>query len=223
MSDTLERIAGLLATSYTVGHGNKDRILELIQQAEQSGIDATRIINDGLIPGMDRIGELFKANAIYVPEVLIATKTMKEMLDVLEPRLVASDYQQRGTVVIGTVAGDLHDIGKTLVGMMLSGAGYGVFDLGIDVEAENFSAAVATHNAQIVGLSALLTTTMPQMEPTIREVKSVIPGTKVIVGGAPVTQGYADQIGADGYAPDAVSAVDVVNRLMGFSPNRESS
>jgi 5-methyltetrahydrofolate--homocysteine methyltransferase len=168
---------------------------------------------------MNEVGRRFKNNEFYVPEVLIAARAMHAAMDVLKPLLAASDVQPVGTVVIGTVKGDLHDIGKNLVAMMLEGGGFNVIDLGVDVSPEKFLQAVREHKPNIVGLSALLTTTMPAMKTTIEALKEagVRDQVKVIIGGAPVTQRFADEIGADGYAPDAASAVDVARQLLGIA------
>jgi 5-methyltetrahydrofolate--homocysteine methyltransferase len=162
---------------------------------------------------MSVVGEAFKKNEVYVPEVLIAARAMKMAMEELEPKLVEAGVEPIGTVVIGTVQGDLHDIGKNLVQMMLKGAGFNVIDIGTDVPPENFVAAVQENGAKLVGLSALLTTTMPMMDKTIAAFKEAGVDAKVLIGGAPVTQDYADKIGAAGYAPDAASAVDVAKSL----------
>jgi 5-methyltetrahydrofolate--homocysteine methyltransferase len=162
------------------------------------------------------VGEKFKNGEYFVPEVLVAARAMKAAMELLRPLLAASDVEPIGTVVIGTVRGDLHDIGKNLVAMMLEGAGFRVVDLGVDVPAEKFIEAAREHNAEIVGMSALLTTTMTYMPEVIKalEAEGIRNRVKVIVGGAPVTQEWADQIGADGYAPDAASAVDKCKELL---------
>ena len=162
------------------------------------------------------VGERFKANEFYVPEVLIAARAMKSAMEVLRPQLAAAGVEPRGTVLIGTVRGDLHDIGKNLVAMMLEGAGWNVVDMGVDVKPEKFVASVESEKAQLIGLSALLTTTMPAMKETIEALKQAGMRDKVavLIGGAPVTQDYADEIGADAYAPDAASAVDMANGLV---------
>lgn len=192
--------------------GSAKKVKELTDQALAQGIDPQTIINDGLIPGMNVIGARFKANEIYVPEVLISARAMHSGLNVVKPLLSASDSHNKGTVVVGTVKGDLHDIGKNLVCMMLEGAGYKVIDVGIDVAPEQFVKAVEENNPQIVGLSALLTTTMINMRNTIELLKAY--PVKVMVGGAPLTEKYAREIGAHAYAADAASAVDRANELM---------
>jgi 5-methyltetrahydrofolate--homocysteine methyltransferase len=173
------------------------------------------VVEKGLVPGMAEVGEKFKNNQIFVPEMLIAARAMKEAMAILEPMLIQAGIKPKFTAVIGTVQGDLHDIGKNLVAMMWKGANFGVVDLGTNVSPDKFAAAAKEHNAQVVGLSALLTTTMPAMKTTIEGLKKAGLNTvKVIIGGAPITQEFAKEIGADGYAPDAASAVDVARQLM---------
>lgn len=198
-------------------NGNRDKAVQLTQQALNEGIDAAQILNDGLIAGMQVVGEKFKNNEFYIPEVLVAARAMKAAMEVLRPILTErTDIQPLATVIIGTVRGDLHDIGKNLVAMMLEGAGFKVIDLGVDTPPEKFVEAVKEHGAKIVGMSALLTTTMPAMKDTIEALKAAGIRDEVIVmvGGAPLTQEYADSIGADGYAPDAASAVDKAKELL---------
>jgi 5-methyltetrahydrofolate--homocysteine methyltransferase len=179
-------------------------------------IPAGEILSEGLIAGMDVVGRKFKANEMYIPEVLIAARAMHAAMDILKPLLASSGVKSKGIAVIGTVQGDLHDIGKNLVSMMLEGAGFTVVDIGVDISAEKYVAAAKENKAQIVGLSALLTTTMPSMKEIIEALKKdpATKNVKVIVGGAPVTQEYADSIGADGYAADASSAVDISEKLL---------
>jgi len=175
-----------------------------------------KILNEALIAGMDIVGEKFKKNEFYVPELLIAARAMKTGMEVLRPILVGKGVKSSGKVVLGTVQGDLHDIGKNLVGMMLEGAGFEIIDLGIDVSSEKFVEAVKENNAHLVGLSALLTTTMPYMKDVIKamEEAGLREKIKIMIGGAPITQDYADEIGADGYAPDAASAVDKAKEIL---------
>jgi 5-methyltetrahydrofolate--homocysteine methyltransferase len=194
--------------------GDRDTVSTLVQEAVDEGVGPGTILNDGLVAGMDVVGQRFKANEIYVPEVLIAARAMNAGMAVIEPLLAESGVKPVGCVVIGTVKGDLHDIGKNLVGMMLKGGGFRIVDLGIDVPAEKFVAAVQENNADILALSALLTTTMPQMAVVIEAVKETGLEVKVIIGGAPITQEHADEIGADGYSPDAASAVDLARSLV---------
>jgi 5-methyltetrahydrofolate--homocysteine methyltransferase len=167
-----------------------------------------------LVAGMDDVGRRFKANEIFVPEVLIAARAMKESMALLEPKLIDAGIRPEHRVVIGTVQGDLHDIGKNLVAMMLKGANFEVIDLGTNVSSEAFVQAAKEHNAQVVGLSALLTTTMPAMRSTVEALKAAGVTTKVMIGGAPVTDAYANEIGADGYAADAASAVDLARSMV---------
>ncbi len=189
--------------------------VERVQHALDGGERADVILNQGLIPAMRRVGELFEEGEYFVPEMLIAARAMDKALQILKPHLVAQGVQPIGKVAIGTVKGDLHDIGKKLVAMMLEGAGFEIIDLGIDVLPEKFVGAVRD-GAQVVALSALLTTTMPQMQTTIAALQEagLRDQARVIIGGAPISQGYADQIGADGYAPDASSAVRLVRNLL---------
>lgn len=167
-----------------------------------------------LVAGMDDVGRRFKANEIFVPEVLIAARAMKTAMEQLEPHLVAAGLKPEHRVVIGTVKGDLHDIGKNLVIMMLEGAGFAVVDAGVDVAPEKFVALAKEHNAKVVGLSALLTTTMPSMKSAVEAIRAAGLPSKVMIGGAPVTQAYCDAIGADGYSPDAASAAELAKRLI---------
>ncbi len=210
-------MADLQALADSVIAGKRDDVAKMTQAAVDEGVAPADIINDGLIAGMAVVGEKFKNNEFYVPEVLIAARAMHAGMDIIKPLLAKSGVQPRGTVAIGTVKGDLHDIGKNLVAMMLEGGGYEVLDLEVDVPAEKFVDAVKSQGAGVVALSALLTTTMPAMKDTIDALKEagVRDQVKVVIGGAPVTQNYADEIGADGYAPDAASAVDKVRELLG--------
>lgn len=194
--------------------GRPKRVKEYTMQAVAEGVDANDIINDGLIAGMNVIGILFKRDEIYVPEVLIAAQAMHVGMGVVRPLLTKSSTEEKGTVVIGTVNGDMHDIGKNLVSMMLDCSGYRVIDLGVNVPPERFIQAVMEHKPQVVGLSALLTTTMPEMKKVLVQLQPHRPSIKVIVGGAPVTQKFADEIGADGYAANAASAVEKIGMLL---------
>ena len=210
-------MADLQALAEAVINGNRDETARLVQEAVDEGVTAAQILNEGLVAGMDVVGARFKNNEFYVPEVLIAARAMHAGMDILKPLLAESGIKPRGTVAVGTVKGDLHDIGKNLVAMMLEGGGYEVVDLEVDVAPEEFVAAANQHDPDIVALSALLTTTMPAMKDTIDALAGagIRDNVKVIIGGAPVTQAYADEIGADGYAPDAASAVDLVGSLLG--------
>jgi 5-methyltetrahydrofolate--homocysteine methyltransferase len=197
--------------------GSMDEVKDLTQKALKAGDSADKILKEGLIKAMDRIGVLFKNNEIYIPEVLIAARAMHAGLAVLKPILAKSNTPSAAKIVIGTVKGDLHDIGKNLVGMMLEGAGFEVVDMGIDVSAEKFVQAAKENGAKVIGMSALLTTTMMQMKSTVEMLqKAGLKGVKTVVGGAPLTAEFAKQIGADGYAPDAASAVGTVKELLGM-------
>ena len=208
-------MADLKALADAVISGNHLKAVELTKQALASKTPPDQVLQKGLVAGMDVVGQKFKCNEFYVPEVLIAARAMKMAMEVLQPELVKSGVKPLATAVLGTVKGDLHDIGKNLVVMMLRGAGFNVVDLGVDVEPAKFVQAAKDNNAQVIGLSALLTTTMPMMEAVVAEAKKAkVPGVKVMIGGAPVTQDYATKIGADGYAPDAASAVDVARKMV---------
>lgn len=189
---------------------------ELVAKALEEGEKPEDILNKGLVAGMSVVGEKFKNNEFYVPEVLIAARAMSKGMEVLRPKLVETGVQPVAKVAIGTVRGDLHDIGKNLVAMMMEGAGFEILDLGVDVKPEQFVQTVKESGAGMVCLSALLTTTMPAMKDTINALQEagVRDNVKVMIGGAPVTQNYADEIGADGYAPDAASAVDKAKELL---------
>ncbi len=209
-------MADLQALAEAVINGDRDEVARLVQEAVDEGVGPGSIVNEGLIVGMDEVGRRFKANEVYVPEVLIAARAMHAGMDIVNPLLAESGIEPRGRVLIGTVQGDLHDIGKNLVAMMLEGGGYEVIDMEVDVPADQFVAAVNEHSPNVIALSALLTTTMPAMKDTIEalDAAGIRDQIKVMIGGAPVTQDYADEIGADGYAPDAASAVDLAADLM---------
>lgn len=198
--------------------GNAPGVESAVKAALAAGVSAEQILREALIPGMAEVGARFERNEYFVPEMLISARAMQYGMNVLKPLLVESGVEPVGKVAIGTVKGDLHDIGKNLVSMMLEGAGFEVVDLGVDVPADRFVDA-AKNGAQIVAMSALLTTTMPGMKTTIEALveSGVRDGVKVMIGGAPVTQAYADQIGADGYAPDASSAARKAKELLGLS------
>ena len=207
-------MADLKALADAVIKGDQSAAVEITKAALEDGTPAESVLNDGLIAGMDVVGARFKKNEIYIPEVLIAARAMKMAMEILEPELVKAGVKPAGKFLIGTVQGDLHGIGKNLVAMMLKGAGFEVIDLGVDVRPEKFVEQVKTQGVHVVGMSALLTTTMPGMEKTIQALKDAGVSAKIMIGGAPVTQGYADKIGADGYAADAASAVDMVKSLV---------
>ncbi|PIY31592.1 MAG: cobalamin-binding protein [Candidatus Infernicultor aquiphilus] len=196
--------------SEALQRGDAKKVEELVKQALEENLLPKDILENGLIKGMDIIGAKFKKNEVYVPEVLIAARAMHAGMDVLRPKLVETGVKNIGKVAIGTVKGDLHDIGKNLVKMMLEGAGFEVVDLGVDVSVDKFVEAVKEHQPNIIGMSALLTTTMVNMPEVIKalDIAGLRDKVKVMVGGAPITQNYANQIGADGYSPDAASAAD---------------
>ncbi len=205
------------AISEALQKGKKKDVEALVQGQLDAGVSAKEILEGGLMAGMDVIGRRFKANEIYVPEVLIAARAMTAGITILRPLLVEDAVEPAGTVVIGTVKGDLHDIGKNLVKMMMEGKGFNVIDLGTDVSAEQFVAAAQEHNAQIICCSALLTTTMTEMKNVVVKVEeSGLKDTvKVMVGGAPITDEYCNSIGADAYTPDAASAAEKALELVG--------
>ena len=209
-------MADLSALAESIINGKAKDAKEQVQKALDAKVPVSEILNNGLIKGMSVVGEKFKNNEFYVPEVLIAARAMHGAMDIVKPLLAASGVKAIGTVSIGTVKGDLHDIGKNLVVMMLEGAGFEVMDLGIDVPAEKFVESVK-NGAQVIAMSALLTTTMTAMKSTIDALKEagVRDKVKVMIGGAPVTQNYADEIGADGYARDAASGADKAKELLG--------
>jgi 5-methyltetrahydrofolate--homocysteine methyltransferase len=207
-------MADLKALAEAIIRGDQNTAVEITRAALDEGTAAESVLKKGLIAGMDVIGDRFKNNEVYIPEVLIAARAMKSAMEILEPELVKAGVKPIGKFLVGTTQGDLHDIGKNLVAMMLKGAGFEVIDLGVDISPEKFVEQAKATGIQLVGMSALLTTTMPAMEKTIRALKGAGVSAKVMVGGAPVTQGYADKIGADGYAADAASAVDVAKNLV---------
>ena len=199
-----------------VSSGRSKDAKALAQRALDEGIAPATIVDQALIPAMASVGDQFKKSEIFVPEMLIAARAMKEAMNLLEPRLVAAGITPKYTALIGTVQGDLHDIGKNLVAVMWKGAGFRVVDLGTNVTPAKFIAAIHEHRPQLVGLSALLTTTMPAMGETLRTIRSSgCPPVKIMVGGAPISRQFADEIGADGYAPDAGDAVDAAKLLVG--------
>lgn len=197
--------------------GKRDEIGKLTQVALDDGVSAQDILYNGLMSGMDYVSVQFKAGDMFVPEVMRSARTMNNSMDILKPILAETGVQMIGKILLGTVKGDLHDIGKNLVGMMCKGAGFDVIDLGINVEPETFVEAIKESQADMVGMSALLTTTMQSMGNTIKalEEAGVRDQVKIMVGGAPVNQSFADKIGADGYAPDAAMAADVAKELSG--------
>lgn len=188
----------------------------LTQKMIDHGSDPLEIINQGLMAGMNVVGVRFKAGDMYVPEVMMSAKAMSKGIEVVKPLIADKDMPTAGKVLVGTVKGDLHDIGKNLVLMMLESAGFEIIDLGVDIDAEAFVKAVKEHKPQVIGMSALLTTTMLSMKDTIEALREegLRDSVKIIVGGAPISQGFADEIGADGYAPDAAAATDLCKRLI---------
>jgi 5-methyltetrahydrofolate--homocysteine methyltransferase len=204
------------ALGQAVVNGDRTEAIRMTNEALEAGEAALDIVEQGLVPGMAIIGEKFKCQEIYVPQMLIVARAMKESMAILEPLLAKAGIKPDHTAVVGTVQGDLHDIGKNLVAMMFKGANYGVVDLGTNVSAETFIEAIKEHNADVLGLSALLTTTMPEMPGIVSAVRAAgLNDVKILVGGAPITQAFADKIGADGFAADAASAVDVASELVG--------
>ncbi len=204
--------------SENIVDGNVSKVAELTQKALDDGAKPKDIINKGLLPGMNEVGELFKDGELFVPEVLIAAKAMKAGMELLRPLLKEGDIKKVGTCVVATVKGDLHDIGLKLVGMMMESAGYEVFNLGVNIDSETFVSAVKEHNPDIVGMSAMLTTTMVAMKDTVEALKEngLYEKVKVMIGGSPITDDFADEIGAS-FAADASSAVKLANTLMGIA------
>ncbi|MGA9192979.1 MAG: corrinoid protein [Anaerolineales bacterium] len=211
MSDILERL------STSILEGDADTAVELVQKSLDEGLEAKTILDDGMIVGMNEVGARFRRGDMFVPEVLMSADAMSEGLKLLRPELAKSDVKMLGTVVLGTVKGDLHDIGKNLVGMMCEGAGFQVVNLGFDVPPEAFIEAIKEHQPDLVGMSALLTTTMRAMGQTIKAIEEagLRDKVKIMVGGAPVDQDFSDRIGSDGYGSNAVAASDLAKQLVG--------
>jgi 5-methyltetrahydrofolate--homocysteine methyltransferase len=211
MSEILSTLSTLII------EGKIGEMVDNTNTALEEGLGADEILNKGLMPGMDHVGVEFKAGNMFVPEVLRSAKAMQEAMDIIRPLLIESGAETSGKLLLGTVKGDLHDIGKNLVGMMCEGAGFEIIDLGKDVDPEEFVSAVKEHQPTILGMSALLTTTMRAMERTIKalEEAGVRDTVKIMIGGAPVTQDFADQIGADGYAANAASASEMAKEFAG--------
>ncbi len=193
---------------------DKVKVVELVNAEIAAKTEIDTILNAGLIDAMDIVGKKFSNGELFVPEMLMAAQAMKAGLEVIKPHLSDGAASARGTVVIGTVKGDLHDIGKNLVALMMEGAGFDVVDLGVDIDAEKFVQAAVEHNAGVVALSALLTTTMPTMETIVAAIKEAGIAVKTIIGGAPVTAAFAEQIGADGFSADAPGAVELTRKLL---------
>lgn len=205
--------------SKAVVDGDRDATISGVQAALESNIDANTILQDALIPAMSNVGRLFEEGEYFVPEMLIAARAMKSGLELLKPLMISAGLNPKGRVALGTVQGDLHDIGKNLVGIMLEGAGFAIYDMGTDVSPERVVEVIKTEQVDLVGLSALLTTTMPMMDTTIQAISNagIRDRVKVIIGGAPITQEYAEKIGADGFAPDASQATKLAVELIGES------
>jgi 5-methyltetrahydrofolate--homocysteine methyltransferase len=204
-----------LISEYVI-EGNYQEMAAITNTALEEGHSAEEILNLGLMPGMDHVGQEFKAGIIFVPEVLRSAKAMQEAMDIIRPILAETGAEPAGRIILGTVKGDLHDIGKNLVGMMCEGAGFEVFDLGRNVDPETFIKAIDEHKPHLLGMSALLTTTMISMDRTIQALIEAgkRDAVKVMVGGSPVTQDFADRIGADGYAPNAAAAAELARKLV---------
>jgi 5-methyltetrahydrofolate--homocysteine methyltransferase len=207
-------MADLNALADAVIKGDQNIAMEITKSALEEGTAAKDVLDKGLIAGMEVVGRRFKNNEVYIPEVLISARAMKMAMELLEPELVKAGVEPVGKFMIGTVQGDLHDIGKNLVAMMLKGAGFEVIDLGVDVLPEKFIEQAKATNVHLIGMSALLTTTMPGIEKTVKALKESGLSAKIMIGGAPVTQDYANKVGADGYAADAASAVDIAKGLV---------
>ena len=203
--------------SRAVLEGDRDSTVEYVQAALDANVDANTILQGGLIPAMSDVGRLFEEGEYFVPEMLISARAMKSGLALIKPLLVGADIKPAGKVALGTVKGDLHDIGKNLVGIMLEGAGFAIHDLGTDVSPEQFIDVIKTNEVDLIGLSALLTTTMPMMETTIQAIANagLRSQVKIIIGGAPITQEFSDKIGSDGFAPDASQATKLAVELIG--------
>jgi len=212
-------MADYAAMQKSLYEGNAAKVKEMVEAALAEGRPAQEILDQGLIAGMQVLGEDFKNCVVYVPEVLVAARAMKTGAELLKPHLAESGSKPLGVMVLGTVKGDLHDIGKNLVGMMAEGAGLQVVDVGVDASAEKFVEAVKSNGANLIGISALLTTTMVNMKDIVEKVRAdaELAGVKVMIGGAPVTQQFADEIGADGYAADAASAAEKAKQLAGVA------
>jgi len=196
-------------------NGKRKNVKVIVPELLESGLTPSALLEEALIPAMAIVGEKFKNNEVFVPEMLVSARAMKEAMKVIEPELIAAGIKPKYTALIGTVEGDLHDIGKNLVATMWKGSGFNVVDLGVNVPADKFIEAIEEHQPHIIGLSALLTTTMPAMKEIIAAVRAAgHSDVKILVGGAPITQSYADEIGADGYSRDAASAVDAAKSVL---------
>jgi methanogenic corrinoid protein MtbC1 len=221
MSELIERIAHCIEfgkinaiSPYPPDMRGQDGADELTKKALAEGIDPGRILNEGMVIGMERVGKKFSENKVFVPQMLMSAKAMSTAMLHIKPFFLSGSVKRKGTFIVGTVAGDLHDIGKNLVGMMIEGAGWEVIDLGVDVNAEKFVAALKEKPGSSIGLSALLTTTMVNMEKIVVEIRKVAKDTKILVGGAPVSNDFCSKIGADFYSPDPQGAVNYLNQLV---------
>jgi methanogenic corrinoid protein MtbC1 len=221
MNDILEKIAKCVefgkinkASPYPPDMKDQDGADELAKRALEEGIRPDEILENALIPAMENVGNKFSRKEIYVPQMLMAAKAMNSAMAHLKPFFQSGETKRKGKFIVGTVAGDLHDIGKNLVAMMIEGGGWEVIDLGVDVGAEKFLKAMDEHPDAVVGLSALLTTTMENMKKTVTVLKEKYPGSKILIGGAPVTREYCEKIGADFYSPDPQGAVNYLKQLV---------
>jgi len=221
MSDIIEKIANCVEfgkidkkSPYPPNMRGEDGADELTRQAIDSGVDPDAILNQGMVVGMEKVGKKFSENKIFVPQMLMSAKAMSAGMEHIKPYFQSGMVKRKGVFVLGTVAGDLHDIGKNLVGMMIEGAGWEVIDLGVDVGAQKFVESVKKHPDCVIGLSALLTTTMVNMESIVEEIRKVSANTKILVGGAPVSDDFCKKIGADNYSSDPQGAVEYLNTLV---------
>jgi len=212
----------LSAIAKNLEHGDSAAVKELLRKALSMDITPESILNSGLIKGMEAVGKKFKENEIFIPEVLIASRAMKSAMNIIKPYLIEEGIQSKGKIVLGTVKGDLHDIGKNIVSIVLEREGYEIIDIGIDVPKEKFINVLRKENPDILGMSALLTTTMSYMRDVVEAVRAEDFKRRIyiILGGAPVTQAFADEIGADGYAPEAISAVALVTDLLEYQTSK---
>ena len=208
----MERLMQEIRTA--IWNHDSKRVKELVEKALVEQVDILQIVNLGLVEGMNQIGAKFKDGDVFIPEVLVSARAMMAGMAILKPLLLQAGIKEKGVLVIGSVKDDLHDIGKNIVGMMFEGAGYKVIDLGVDTPTDKFLKAIEEHNPDIIGLAALLTTTMVNMKETTKTIKQKYPHVKVMIGGAPITQRFADEIGADAYAVDAAVAIDKANVFM---------
>lgn len=220
MTEILEKISNCVEygkvdakSPYPPAMRDQEGAFELTRHALDAGISPTDILETALIPAMSRVGQKFSRNEIFVPQMLMAAKAMSSSMIHIKPYYLSGETKRRGTFIIGTVRGDLHDIGKNLVSMMIEGSGWEIIDLGVDVSTEKFSEAAEKHPGAVIGLSALLTTTMENMRKSVAELKQRFPGTRILVGGAPVTADFCNNIGADFYSPDPQGAVEYLRSL----------